>query len=265
MQTRAAIVQGDRSVLVEVDHPAYDDARQVLAKIAELEKSPEHVHTYRLSDLALWNAASRGWKADAILDSLRGVSRFDLPSVVEHEVRDRMSRHGVCVLHDYARDPMCLRLSVNDRFVRERLAGDPKAGPILRPCPDGFLVEVRHRGLVKQTLLQIGYPVEDRAGLVEGEPLAIALRHDVFSPYEYQRRAVEAFVESGAHGVIVLPCGAGKTVVAMMSAAALGVRTLILTSGREAAAQWRRELLSKTDLSEETVVVFEGRHKRIAP
>lgn len=265
MSTRAAIVQGDRSVLLEVDHPGYDEAREVLARIAELEKSPEHVHTYRLSDLALWNAASRGLKADGVIDDLRGISRFELPSVVEHEIRDRMSRHGVCVLHDYPRDPTRLRLAVHERFVRERLAGDKKSGPILSPCPDGFLVEVRHRGLVKQTLLQIGYPVEDRAGLVDGEPLAIALRDDVFTPYEYQRRAVDAFVASGSHGVIVLPCGAGKTVVAMMSAAALGVRTLILTSGREAASQWRRELLAKTHLSEDAVTVYEGRDKRVAP
>ncbi|AKF09565.1 DNA repair helicase XPB [Sandaracinus amylolyticus] len=261
---RAAVVQGDRSVLLEVDHPGYEAARQILARFAEIEKSPEHVHTYRLSDLALWNAASAGARADEVIEGLRAISRYDVPASVEHEIRDRMARHGVCSLHDHPSDPALLRLAVRERFVRERLAGDKKAGAILRPAPDGFVLDVAHRGLVKQTLLGIGYPVDDRAGLVAGAPLPIATRDDVFTPYPYQRAAVDAFVAAGSHGVVVLPCGAGKTVVAMMAMAALGVRTLVLTSGREAGDQWRREILAKTTLGEHDVAVYSSARKSIA-
>lgn len=262
---RAAIIQGDRSVLLEVDHPGYERARRVLARFAEIEKSPEHVHTYRLSDLALWNAAAAGAKADEVIEGLRSISRFELPSIVEHEIRDRLARHGVCSLHDHPSDPALLRLAVRDRFVRERLAGDRKASAVLRPAPDGFVLDLAHRGLVKQTLLGLGYPVDDRAGLVSGAPLPLGLREDAFTPYPYQREAVRAFVESGSHGVVVLPCGAGKTVVAMMAMASLGVRTLVLTSGREAGDQWRREMLAKTTLGERDVAVYSTAQKSVAP
>ena len=265
MSERAAIVQGDRSVLVEVDHPGYEEARAVHARFAEIEKSPEHVHTYRLSDLALWNAASAGASADEIVEGVRRISRFDVPALVEHEIRDRMARHGVCALHDHPTDPSRLRLSVRDRFVRERLAGDKKTAPLVAPCPDGFLVALEHRGRIKQALLSIGYPVDDRAGLVAGAPLPIAVRDDVFTPYDYQDRAVQAFLDAGSHGVVVLPCGAGKTVVAMMSMAALGVRTLILASGREASSQWRRELVSKTSLTEDDVALYQTTKKDVGP
>ena len=258
-------MQGDRSVLVEVDHPGYEEARAVLARFAEIEKSPEHVHTYRLSDLALWNAASAGASADEIVEGVRRISRFELPALVEHEIRDRMARHGVCTLHDHPSDPARLRLAVHDRFVRERLAGDKKSAPLLAPCPDGFLVAREHRGRIKQALLSIGYPVDDRAGLVRGDPLPIALREDVFTPYDYQDRAARGFLDAGSHGVIVLPCGAGKTVVAMMSMAALGVRTLILASGREASAQWRREIVSKTSLTEAEVALYHTNKKDVGP
>lgn len=262
---RAAIVQGDRSVLLEVDHPGYEEARAVLARFAEIEKSPEHVHTYRLSDLSLWNAASAGATADHVIDGLRRISRFALPSLVEHEIRDRMARFGICSLHDHPVDPARLRLAVRERFVRERLAGDKKVAPLLSPCPDGFLIDLPNRGRIKEALLAIGYPVEDRAGLVPGEPLPVALRTDVFTPYDYQQRAAQAFVDAGSHGVIVLPCGAGKTVVSMLAMAALGVRTLILTSGREAAEQWRRELLAKTSLQPHEVALYQSTKKDVGP
>ncbi|MDQ3035989.1 MAG: DEAD/DEAH box helicase [Myxococcota bacterium] len=261
----AAIVQGDRSVLLEVDHEGYEDARRVLARFAELERSPEHVHTYRLSDLALWNAAAAGATAEEIVEGLRSISRFPLPSNVEHEIRDRVARHGICSLHDHPSDAALLRLAVRERFVRERLAGDKKAGAILRPAPDGFVLDVAHRGLVKQALLSIGYPVDDRAGLVAGEPLPIATRDDAFAPYPYQSDAVRAFESAGAHGVLVLPCGAGKTVIAMMAMASTSVRTLVLTSGREASDQWKREMLAKTSLSDQQVAIYSADHKDVGP
>jgi DNA excision repair protein ERCC-3 len=261
---RAAVIQGDRSVLLEVDHPGFERARGILTHVAELEKAPEHVHTYRLSDLALWNAAAAGSDARQVIEDLRGISRYPLPDAVVHEVTDRMGRHGVCVLHD-TREAATLRLSVSVAFLRDRLAGDPTTAALLRPAPDGFLLDAGQRGPVKQALLGMGYPVDDRAGLIDGEPLPVGLRADVFTPYDYQARAARAFVDARAHGVVVLACGGGKTVVAMQVMAKLGRRTLILTSGAEASAQWRRELLHKTTLREEHVGLYASGSKQIGP
>ena len=264
----AAIVQGDRSVLVEVDHPSYERARDVLVRVAEIEKSPEHVHTYRLSDLALWNAAAAGARADEVIAGLRAISRFEVPAHVEHEVRDRMERHGVCSLHDVEGDAPGagrLRLAVRDEFVKQRLVGDRKVAPMLSPCPDGFLIPVMYRGAVKQALLGLGYPVTDLAGMTPGAPLEIALRKDVFSPYGYQDAAARAFVGSGGHGVVVLACGGGKTIVALLTMHAIGARTLVLTAGREACSQWRREIVHKTHLAPEDVGVYDAARKTIAP
>lgn len=265
MDDRAAIVQGDRSVLVEVDHPGYDAARRHLSRFAELEKSPEHVHTYRLGDLALWNAAAAGMTADEIVAALRSISRFELPSHIEHEIRDRMQRHGVCSLHDHPTDPARLRLSVRDAMVRERLARERKVQDKLAPCPDGFLLAAADRGPVKQALLKLGWPVDDKAGLRDGAPLALEVRRDVFTPYAYQEDACRAFLDAGSHGVVVLPCGAGKTVLAMMAIAALRTHTLVMTSSREACSQWRRELLAKTTLAEDDVVVYDAKQHAIGP
>ncbi|GAB5547901.1 MAG: helicase-associated domain-containing protein [Sandaracinaceae bacterium] len=262
---RPAIVQGDRTVLLEVDHPGYDAARKQLARFAELEKSPEHVHTYRVGDLSLWNAAAAGLTADEVLSALRAMSRFPVPSHVEHEIMDRMARHGVCSLHDHPSDPSKLRLAVREPGVRQRLAANRKLSERLAPCPDGFFIDLIDRGPVKQSILKLGWPVDDRAGLREGAPLEVGLRQDVFVPYPHQLAARDAFLDAGSHGVIVLPCGAGKTVLAMMAIAALKTRTLVLTSGREACTQWRRELLAKTTLGEDDVAVYASGSHRVAP
>jgi DNA excision repair protein ERCC-3 len=264
-RSRAAIVQGDRSVLVEVDHPGYEFARDRLARFAEIEKSPEHVHTYRVSDLSLWNAASAGTSADDVIAALHEISRFEVPSLVVHEVRDRMNRFGVCALVDHPSDATKLRLEVSDRFLADRLIGEKRAGRFLTRESGAFTLEAAHRGAIKQALLSLGYPVDDRAGLVAGEPLPIELRTDAFAPYPYQSAAREAFVTSGAHGVVALPCGAGKTVVAMLSMAALSTRTLVLTASREAATQWRREMIAKTSLTAEDIGLYVADEKLVRP
>ncbi|CAN5753226.1 helicase-associated domain-containing protein [soil metagenome] len=260
---RPAIVQGDRTVMLEVDHPGYQRARDVLARFAELERSPEHVHTYRLSALALWNAAALGVTADEVVTGLASISRFELPSHVEHEVRELFARHGVCRIID-GPDPSTLWMEINDPALRVRLERDPKLAQALRRDGERYALAVIDRGPVKRGLLAIGYPVEDVAGLVEGAPLVLHARRDVFTPYPYQVAAAEAFVRAG-HGVVVLPCGAGKTVIGMLAMEALGTRTLVLTSSREAAAQWKRELLAKADLAPDQVAIYEGaRMPRIA-
>ena len=263
----AAMVQGDRSVLLEVAHPEYDAARKRLVRFAELEKSPEHIHTYRVGDLALWNAAASGMTADEVVADLKHISRFELPNGLEEEVRERMGRYGVCILWDWpgSTDGSRLLLEVSDDFVRDQLVANPRAAALLEPYDGKFLVPVKHRGALKQSLFKLGYPVADVAGLRDGDPLTISLSADVFEPYDYQRKAADAFVDSGAHGVLVLPCGAGKTVIAMTAMAKLATKTLILVSGRAAASQWRRELLHKTSLAEGDIAIYEGKRKHIAP
>lgn len=262
---RPCVVQGDRTVLLEVDHPAYERARDTLARFAELEKSPEHVHTYRLSALALWNAAAGGVTADQVVAALRELGRYELPGHVEHEIREIMRRHGRCGLEDVPGDAARLRLIVCDPPLRERLLRDAKLGARLTPDGDGFLVAAQDRGPVKQALLKIGYPVDDRAGLKPGAPHPIALALDAFTPYAYQTAAARAFMAAGGHGVIVLPCGAGKTVVSLCVMAELGTRTLVLTTGREAATQWRRELAAKTTLSPGDVALYASDDKATGP
>lgn len=262
--TRPAIVQGDRTVLLEVDHPEYERARDLLARFAELERSPEHVHTYRLSSLALWNAAVMGVTADDVVSGLTSISRFAVPPHVESEIRDVLSRHGVCRIVDGV-DASSLWLEVSEDLLRVRIERDVKLAKLVRRDGERFALATVDRGLVKRGLLAIGYPVEDVAGLVDGAPLAVHARRDVFTPYPYQDAAVAAFAVAG-HGVIVLPCGAGKTIVGLLAMERLATRTLVLTSSREAAAQWKRELAGKGDLGPDQIAIYEGaRTPRIGP
>ena len=251
---RPAIVQGDRTVLLEVERPGAAQARDTLARFAELERSPEHVHTYRLSSLALWNAAALGVGADEVVGGLDAISRFPIPPHVEHEIRDLLSRHGVCRIID-GPDPGMLWLEVADALLRTRIERDAKLGKLVRRDGDRFALHVLYRGPVKRGVLAIGYPVDDVAGLIDGAPLAIHARE--FTPYPYQTAAACAFATAG-HGVVVLPCGAGKTIVGLLAIEALATRTLVLTSSREAAAQWKRELSAKSDLSPAEVAIYEG-------
>lgn len=235
----------------------------MLSRFAELERSPEHVHTYRLSALALWNAAALGVSTEDVLRGLRGISRYALPGNVEHEIRDLMSRHGVCRLVD-GPDERTLVLRVDSEAIRLRLVREPKLAALVEADGAQFRVPVAHRGALKRGLLALGYPVDDVAGLVDGAPLALTVK-DTFTPYPYQTAAVQAFQATG-HGVIVLPCGAGKTMIGVLAMAALGTRTLVLTSSREAAAQWRRELRARTWLPDDSVALYEGaRSAAIAP
>ncbi|HEY0254102.1 MAG TPA: DNA repair helicase XPB, partial [Kofleriaceae bacterium] len=259
-----AIVQGDRTVLLEVEHPGYERARDLLARFAELERSPEHVHTYRLSSLSLWNAAALGVVADEVVDGLSEVSRFPLPDNVVHEIREAFARFGVCRIVSGAA-PERLVLEVSDPALVVRLQRDPDLAARLHGSGGRFELAIADRGPIKRSLLKLGYPVEDLAGLVDGEPLPITARTDVFTPYTYQVEAAAAFARSG-HGVIVLPCGAGKTVIGLLAMERLRTRTLILASSREAAAQWKRELCAKGSLTADQVTIYEGgKSPRVGP
>jgi DNA excision repair protein ERCC-3 len=266
------IVQSDRSILVEVDNPKYAAARDALAPFAELEKSPEHIHTYRISPLSLWNAAAAGLTAAEMLDVLARYSKFPLPGNLAPDVEDLVSRYGRLRLE---RDGAALKLVSDDLPLLEELARQPKLRQYLgeRVSKTAFRIEPAFRGVVKQALIVIGYPVEDLAGYTEGAALDVNLRKVARSglPFvvrDYQRDSADTFFAGGdvrgGSGVIVLPCGAGKTVVGLAAMALCKRNTLVLTTGITAVKQWKRELLDKTDLTDDLVAEYTGECKDIA-
>jgi DNA excision repair protein ERCC-3 len=266
----ALIVQSDRSVLLEVDHPDAEAARAAIAPFAELEKSPEHVHTYRLTPLALWNARAAGVRPEQVTAALVEHSRYPVPPGLLADLTETMGRYGRLVLR--ADQDGRLVLASADRAVLEEVTRARQVAPLLgeRLGPDRFEVPLAERGRLKQALLALGWPADDQAGYADGVPLAIGLRtsHAVtgepFALRRYQRESVAAFAAAGS-GVIVLPCGAGKTLVGIGAMAAVGARTLILVTSTLAARQWREELLARTGLHPELVGEYSGARKEVAP
>jgi DNA excision repair protein ERCC-3 len=267
------IVQGDRTILLEVDNPLHAEARDTIAPFAELEKSPEHIHTYRLTPLSLWNAAAAGVSADEMIAGLKTYSKFPLPPNLPADLRDMVSRYGRVKLQ---RIDGQLRLITTDQPLIEELSRQRGVREYLGERLDAvsFAVEDLDRGVLKQGLIAVGYPAEDLAGYAQGAALAVELRETMrsggkFVVRDYQRGAVDTFHAGGdvkgGSGVIVLPCGAGKTIVGIAALAAIKTETLILTTSTTAVEQWRREVLDKTDLDESQVATYTGDSKAIAP
>jgi DNA excision repair protein ERCC-3 len=265
------IVQGDHTVLMEVDSPRYVAARDALARFAELVKSPEHIHTYRVTPLSIWNACAAGVRPDEIVDALTEFSKYDVPGHVAVEIRDYASRYGRLRL---TRGESSLVLSAADAPLAEEVSRNKHVAPLLdeRASPLEFVVDPLNRGRLKQALVKIGFPAEDLAGYREGDPLAIALRDTTlaglpFALRRYQQQAADVFHAgggvSGGSGVIVLPCGAGKTVVGMACMAAVQSSTLILTTNITATRQWIAEILDKTTLHADQVSEYNGHTKDV--
>lgn len=267
------IVQADRSLLLEVDNPLYAAARDALAPFAELEKSPEHIHTYRLTNLSLWNAAAAGMDAEAMVAILQRFSKFPLPGNLARDLKEIVSRYGRVRLE---RSNGGLQLVCSDPALLAELARNKKVKEFLGPKlgPDRYFVDPAHRGVLKQTLIAVGYPAEDLAGYTEGAPLPTGLRTVTaqglpFQIRDYQRQAADVFYAGGdvrgGSGVIVLPCGAGKTIVGLAVMALVQRHTLILTTSTTAVRQWHRELLDKTTLQPEQIGEYTGESKDLAP
>lgn len=267
-----AVVQSDRTILLEVDHPRYEDARDALAAFADLEKSPEHVHTYRITPLSLWNAAAAGLTAEDILAALDTYSRYPVPENLRRDIIEYVGRYGRLKLYREG-DRLILRSS--DPVLLTQIWNHRQVRPYLEePAPDGIYVAPGRRGHLKQALTKVGWPVEDLAGYTPGAPLEVSLRTRTragqpFSLRPYQQEAVERFWKgggpAGGSGVIVLPCGAGKTIVGLSVLARARTRTLILCTGVTAARQWRDELLDKTTLLPDDVGEYTGEEKQIRP
>lgn len=278
--TGACITRNDRTILLECGHPGYEEARAVLADCAELVKSPPVYHTYRITPLSLWNAAAAGQEAEAVIAKLRRLSRWGIPSGLEGEIRQLMSRYGRLQLRTHETDPLLITLSADQAGLMDELEGSQilkelgwyRANLLQSYCPKS------NRGLLKQELTGLGYPVLDYAGFRDGQELKLAwaeeagkgvgINGETFGLRDYQRDAVRLFQGIGGiggSGVVVLPCGAGKTVVGISVLEHLQCETLILTSSTTSVEQWRRELLQRTTLNADEVGEYTGEKREVRP
>ena len=302
---RPLIVQGDGSLLLDVHNDSFEASRGEISAFAELEKSPEHVHSYRISPLSLWNAAGAGWNYEGIAEALNRWSRYPVPDNIISQVKDVLSRWGNIRLveSDFSTyiepDPpesgesadqdtkkpekevsapgdsdKWLHLEIDDTAIYAELKARKNLAKWLFPDGEGFHVRLVDRGTVKAELIRIGFPVLDLVPLRNGEPLEIILRETCadgrpFHVRDYQLDAVAAFTGTGepgtGFGTVVMPCGSGKTVVGIASMAKMGTRTLILTTNVAAVHQWRNELLDKTTLCPEQITEYTGDHKEVGP
>ncbi len=273
MDSRPLIAQSDQSLLLDAHDPSFEEARAELSAFATLEKSPEHFHTYRLDALSLWNAASAGLDADAVVATMERWTRYPLPLSLGQAVRETMARFGKIILSE-GPDDRTLRLSCDDPFVRAEMQGSKRLGKYLEPDGVDFLVALTERGTVKRELIKMGWPALDTAPLSDGDPFTITLKESrsngsAFGLRAYQEDAVNAFVGRGApgtgYGVVVMPCGAGKTIVGMAAMAAMGRKTLIITTNVAAVHQWMDELLDKTTIRKEDLGEYTGTAKDVRP
>ncbi|MGD8189797.1 DNA repair helicase XPB [Brevibacillus ginsengisoli] len=267
------IVQSDRTILLEVNNPLFAKARQAITGFAELIKSPEYIHTYRITPLSLWNAAASGFSAEQILDSLQSYSKFGIPPILAKEIQDTFSRYGLIRLE---REEDSFQLVSDDPLILEEVLQYPSLQPYVtdRLSSKKFLIAPYSRGLIKHELIKLGYPVQDIAGYTEGEPLSIALsettaggRH--LQVRDYQQEAIQAFYAGGSvyggNGVLVLPCGAGKTVIGIGTMSQIQTATLILTTNTASVRQWISEILDKTNIAPSLIGEYTGEQKDVKP
>src|ERR1700754_5010370 len=258
------IVQSDKTLLLEVDHELASECRKAIAPFAELERSPEHIHTYRLTPLGLWNARAAGHDAEQVVDTLLTYSRYAVPHALLVDVAETMARYGRLRLEKHPTHGLVLVST--DRPVLEEVLRAKRVQGMLgsRIDDDTVVVHPSERGNLKQVLLKLGWPAEDFAGYVDGEAHAIELDESDWSLRAYQKEAAESFWHGGS-GVVVLPCGAGKTLVGAAAMAHAKATTLILVTNTVAARQWRSELLKRTSLTEEEIGEYSGSKKEIRP
>ncbi|XVU25866.1 DNA repair helicase XPB [Actinoplanes sp. CA-054009] len=256
------IVQSDKTLLLEVDHPDAQACRMAIAPFAELERSPEHVHTYRLTPLGLWNARAAGHDAESVVDSLIKFSRYPVPNALLVDVAETMDRYGRLQLVNDPNNGLVLRGL--DKIVLIEVAKSKKLAGMLGAKIDDetIVVHPSERGRLKQALLKLGWPAEDLAGYVDGEAHEINLAEDGWTLRSYQQEAVDGFWAGGS-GVVVLPCGAGKTLVGAAAMATAKATTLILVTNTVAGRQWKRELIARTSLTEEEIGEYSGERKEI--
>lgn len=269
----AIIVQSNLEIMVEVDNPNYTTARDAIAPFTELVKSPEHLHTYKISHLSLWNAAATGLRAPEVLERLESQSRYPIPPTVVTEIEDYMARYGLLRLK---KEDGRLTMESDDKLMFLEICKLRDVEPFIIEHIDDthVVVDPERRGHLKMVLTNAGFPVEDLAGYTVGDPLPIPLRETTVSgkPFklrDYQKDAAQVFYASGSEkggsGVIVLPCGSGKTVIGLATMALVQTKTLILTPNISSSRQWIREICDKTNLTLDQVKEYSGEVKEIGP
>jgi len=269
--SKAIIVQSDNTILLEVDNPEFENARDTISPFAELEKSPEHIHTYRITPLSLWNAAASGLHNSDIIQKMKTHSRYTIPEVVLTTIKEQMSRYGLLKLLIEGDD---IILTSVDAILLNEIMHSKKITAYIDHRIDEHKIKIlkNYRGHIKQALIKIGFPVQDLAGYDEGDPCTINMRETavsgrIFSIRDYQQSAVTSFYRGGGpdggSGIIVLPCGAGKTIVGIAAMALLKTKTLILVTNTVALRQWKEELLDKTDLPADDIGEFSGEKKEV--
>jgi DNA excision repair protein ERCC-3 len=267
------IIQSDRTLLLDVHAAGAEDARSAIMPFAELEKSPEHIHTYRITPLSLWNAASAGLCPADIVRALETYSRYQIPGGIVEGFRDTMSRYGKIRMVATDRSDELL-LTIKDQAVRAEIAAVKSLEKLMHKTAEGFSLRLVDRGTVKRELIRAGWPVQDEAPLIAGEPLNISLRNESlsgrpFAPRDYQVEAARSVLGSGGpgtgYGVVALPCGSGKTIVGMLIMSLLKTNTLILTTNVAAVHQWIEELRDKTGLGGGEIAEYSGDSKSVAP
>lgn len=278
---RPLIVQKDLTLYLEVQHEKYEEVREALQRFAELIKSPEYIHTYRVTSLSLWNAAATGLKAEQVISCLQNYAKFPISNEIEHNIIQTMGKYGSLFL-SYVNQQLKLVAFVKDDI--EELVSYPSnscffLGEILEECIEqqkvwSIAVDERKRGELKQESMKLGWPIKDEAGYGQGEYLSVHLRERLpdgapFLLRDYQVEAIDAFYREGSvhggQGVLVLPCGAGKTIIGLGCLAKLQCATLILTTNTSSVKQWKKELLEKTTLTPEQIGEYTGQIKEIKP
>lgn len=270
IKDKPCIVQRDGSVLLAADCPGAEQARSKLQHFAELVKSPAGFHTYRLTPLSLWHAAALGWTAEQIVDTLRRLSKWDVPTAVVDHIRQVTVRYGKLRLEQGGRDG--LKLVAEDAELLSELLALHGIGKYGLQRIDRHTASVPDigRGMLKQELTRLGYPVMDVAGFHQGSGLSFMLngRRGRLELRDYQADALKAFEGNdgmGGSGVLVLPCGAGKTVIGMAVMARLQCEVLVLTSNTTSVRQWIEELKDKTDIPESCIGEYSGQKKQVRP
>jgi len=258
------IVQSDKTLLLEVDHAQAEEARRAIAPFAELERSPEHIHTYRLTSLGLWNARAAGHDAEQVVNALLNYSKYSVPHTLLIDVAETMARFGRLTLDKHPAHGLVMTGS--DEAVFVEVTRSKKIAGMLGERLDDLTIVVHpsQRGNLKQALLKLGWPAEDLAGYVDGEQHPISLREDGWELRDYQRQAADSFWHGGS-GVVVLPCGAGKTIVGAAAMDRADATTLILVTNTVSARQWKDELLRRTTLTEDEIGEYSGAVKEIRP
>jgi DNA excision repair protein ERCC-3 len=317
------IVQSDRSLLLDVHAPLAEECRNALIPFAELVSSPEHLHTYKLTPLSLWNAASAGFSADDAVNVLLKYARYDVPQSIGVWIRETSSRFGklrlipgpevkiqsgtdiitekylylvttsypvfkeissyqpvkkylaVCEVGDFKCTNAGAAVAGNQKITEINTELSPDVKNLTEDEKKySFILQLTDRGTIKQLLIQDSWPVKDEVNLSDGEPLNVNLREQCLSgkPFiirDYQKEAAAALVSDKGpgtgFGTIVLPCGAGKTIVGMTIMDLLKTSTLIITTNISAVHQWIDELLDKTDLTADQIAEYSGESKEIKP